>query len=120
MKVLLADDHSAIRQRLKQILLEAYPTSQIEEVADGEGLIRQALAQRWDLVIADIRMPAVTGLEALRHIRSAHPHLPVLLISSFRQEEYAHVAIRAGASAYLCKEEAHDELIPAIQRLTVV
>ena len=64
MKILLADDHSAIRHRLKQLLLEAYPASQIEEVADGGGLIRLALTGGWDLVIADISMPVVNGLEA--------------------------------------------------------
>jgi two-component system, NarL family, invasion response regulator UvrY len=120
MKILLADDHSAIRQRLRHILLEAYPGSRIEEVSDGEGLIRQTMAQSWDLVIADIHMPAVTGLEALRHIRARHPTLPVLLVSSYHQEDYAHVAIRAGASAYLSKETAQDELISLVQQLTVV
>src|ERR1700744_5451974 len=112
MKILLADDHSAIRHRLKQLLLEAYPASQIEEVADGGGLIRLALTGGWGLVIADISMPVVNGLEALRQIRGHYPVLPVLLISTYRRDEYADHAIRAGASAYLCKEEANEELIP--------
>ena len=118
-KILLADDHSAIRQRLKQILLDEYPTSQIEEVADGDGLLRRALDEDWDLVIADISMPAVSGLEALRDIRVSNPSLPVLLLSIYCDEDYAAHAIKAGASAYLCKEEAHNELVPTVNRLIV-
>jgi two-component system, NarL family, invasion response regulator UvrY len=118
-KILLADDHHAIRQRLKQLLLDEYPLSQIEEVADGDGLVQHALSGDWDLVIADISMPSVSGLEALRHIRLSHPSLPVLLLSIYCDEDYANHAIRAGASAYLCKEAAHEELVSTIQRLIV-
>jgi two-component system, NarL family, invasion response regulator UvrY len=118
-KILLADDHFAIRQRLKQILLDEYPSSLIEEVSDGDGLIRRALAGDWDLVIADISMPSVSGLEALRNIRSSNPSLPVLILSIYRAEDYAAHAIKAGASAYLCKDEAHEELVPTVHRLIV-
>jgi len=118
-KILLADDHSAIRQRLKQILLDEYPCSQIEEVADGDGLIKRALSGDWDLIIADISMPDVSGLEALRHIRVQNPSLPVLLLSIYCDEDYASHAIKAGASAYLCKEDAHHELASTVQRLIV-
>jgi DNA-binding NarL/FixJ family response regulator len=118
-KILLADDHSAIRQRLKQILLDEYPCSQIEEVADGDGLIKRALSGDWDLIIADISMPDVSGLEALRHIRVQNPSLPVLLLSIYCDEDYASHAMRAGASAYLCKEVADKELVSTVQRLIV-
>ncbi|HUB59276.1 MAG TPA: response regulator transcription factor [Puia sp.] len=118
-KILLADDHGAIRQRLKQILLDEYPFSLIEEVADGYGLLQQTRAKDWDLVIADISMPAMSGLEALRHIRLSHPSLPVLLLSIYCDDDYAGHAIRAGASAYLCKEAAYEELVSTIRRLIV-
>lgn len=118
-KILLADDHCAIRQRLKQILLDEYPFSQIEEVADGYGLLQQARSEEWDLVIADISMPEMSGLEAVRHIRLSHPSLPVLLLSIYRDEDYANHALRAGASAYLCKEATPDELVSAVHRLIV-
>lgn len=118
-KILLADDHAAIRQRLKQILLDEFPFSKIAEVADGDVLLRKALTEEWDLVIADMTMPAVSGLEALRHIRRSRPGLPVLLLSIYCDEDYASHAIRAGASAYLCKEVAHEALVPTVQRLIV-
>ncbi|HET6255760.1 MAG TPA: response regulator transcription factor [Puia sp.] len=116
-KILIADDHSAIRQRLKQILLDEYPFSQIEEIGDGDSLIERALTEDWDLIIADIAMPAVK--ETLRHIRMRIPSLPVLLLSIYCDEDYAHHAIKAGAAAYLCKEEAHLELARTVQRLIV-
>ncbi|HEV3410987.1 MAG TPA: response regulator transcription factor [Puia sp.] len=118
-KILLADDHFAIRQRLKQILLDEYPLSHIEEVADGNGLLEQALAEDWDLVIADISMPELSGLEALRHIRLSNPSLPVLLLSIYCDDDYASHVMKAGASAYLCKEAAHDELVSTVHRLIV-
>ncbi len=119
-RILLADDHDAIRQRLKQILLDEHPHLQIKEVIDGNGLIRQALEGEWDLVIADISMPAVNGLEALRQIRLFNPSLPVLLLSIYCDDDYAAHAIRAGATAYLCKEAAHLELLETVNRLVAL
>lgn len=116
-KILLADDHGAIRQRLKQILLDEFPRLHIEEVTDGPGLIRHALDGEWDLVIADISMPAISGLEALRRIRLFQPSLPVILLSIYCDDDYAAHAIRAGATAYLCKEAAHHQLLPTVHRL---
>ena len=116
-KILLADDHGAIRQRLKQILLDEHPHLHIQEVVDGDGLIRCALGADWDLIIADISMPVTNGLDALRQIRLHHPSLPVLLLSIYCDDDYAAHAFRAGASAYLCKEVAHRELLTTVQRL---
>lgn len=118
-KILLADDHAAIRQRLRQILLEGYPSSHIHEVADGDLLVREALRGGWDLVVADISMPGQSGLEAMRHIRARFPQLPVLLLSIYFDEDYQQHVVRAGASGYICKEKAQDELVPAIGRLIV-
>jgi DNA-binding NarL/FixJ family response regulator len=119
LKILLADDHSVIRQRIKLILLEEYPSSQIEEAEDGHILLKKFMMGDWDLIIADISMPIVSGLEALQHIREHFPALPVLLLSIYCDEQYALRAIRAGASAYLCKENAQDELIRTVARLIV-
>jgi DNA-binding NarL/FixJ family response regulator len=117
LKILLADDHFVIRQRIKQILLEEYTSSQIEEAEDGDILLKKVMTGHWDLIIADISMPVVSGLEASRHIRKHFPALPVLLLSIYCDEQYALRAINAGASAYLCKENAQDELIRTVARL---
>lgn len=119
LKILLADDHSAIRRRIKQILLEEYSLLQVEEAEDGDMLLKKAMTGDWDLIIADISMPVVSGLEAIQRIREHFPALPVLLLSIYCDEQYALRAIRAGASAYLCKENAQDELIRTVNRLIV-
>lgn len=120
LKILIADDHALLRQRLKQILLEAYPLSSIEEASDGHTLLHKAMAGGWDLIISDISMPVMTGLEVLHRIRKHFPSLPVLLLSIYCDEQYADNALRAGASGYLCKEKAQEELIHAVHRCIVV
>ena len=81
LKILIADDHEILRRSLRQILLEEYPSSHIEEVEDGYQLLKKALADTWDLIISDISMPAMSGLEAfLRQIRR---HFPVYCLFSF-------------------------------------
>ncbi|HXD77193.1 MAG TPA: response regulator transcription factor [Puia sp.] len=118
-KILLADDHAAIRKRLRQILLEGFPDSEIAEVADGNRLVRRSLEGSWDIVIADIAMPVLSGLEALRRIRVQFPRLPVLLVSIYFEEDFARFAVAAGASAYLCKEKAQEDLLPIVRSLIV-
>lgn len=118
-KILLADDHPAIRKRLKQILLDGYPDARIEEAADGGQLLGLALKGNWDLIITDLAMPVLTGLQALRQIRARFPALPVLLISIYFDEDYARHAVNAGASAYLCKEKAQEDLLAAVGSLIV-
>jgi two-component system, NarL family, invasion response regulator UvrY len=119
LKILIADDHELLRQHLKQILLEEFPLCLIEEVEDGRELLEKALSDRWDLIISDISMPVMNGLEALRRIRVHFPSLPVLLLSIYCDEQYASTALKAGASGYLCKERAQDELISTIQQIIV-
>jgi len=117
LKILLADDHAILRQRLKQILLEEYPCSHVGEAEDGYILLNKAMTGDWDLIISDISMPVMSGLDALRQIRNDFPALPVLLLSIYCDDQYAREAIKAGASGYLCKERAEDELILTVRRL---
>ena len=117
LKILLADDHAILRQRLKQILLEEYPLSHVGEAEDGSILLKKAMSGDWDLIISDISMPVMSGLDALRQIRNDFPVLPFLLLSIYCDDQYAREAIKAGASGYLCKERAEDELILTVRRL---
>jgi two-component system invasion response regulator UvrY len=119
LKILLADDHAILRQRLKQILMEEYPLSHVGEAEDGSVLLKKAMSGDWDLIISDISMPVMSGLDALRRIRNDFPLLPVLLLSIYCDDQYAREAIKAGASGYLCKERAEDELILTVRRLIV-
>ncbi|CAN5597793.1 response regulator transcription factor [soil metagenome] len=116
-RILLADDHSFIRLGLIQILKDEYPTVEIQEVGDGESLIKEVMNQDWDLVISDLDMPGRSGLEALEQIKLIKPKLPVLILSIFTEDLYAIRVLRAGAAGYMNKNAAPYELITAIQRI---
>lgn len=116
-RVLIADDHTVVRRGLRQILLEGFPTAQIEEVVDAEELIKRVMQAEWDVVISDLSMPGRSGLEALQQIKQVQPKLPVLILSIHPEEQYAIRVLKAGASGYLSKDSAPDELVNAVQRV---
>lgn len=117
MKILLADDHSVVRKGLKSILSEAYPTAIIQEETDGASILGSLNQQQWNLIITDISMPGRSGLEVLKDIKQISPQTPVLILSIHTAEQYAIRALKAGASGYLTKESAPEELIKAIQQI---
>jgi two-component system, NarL family, invasion response regulator UvrY len=118
-RIILADDHSFIRRGLIQILTDEYPSAEITEVADGDALVKEVMQHDWDLVISDLDMPGRGGLEALEQIKQIKPDLPVLILSIYSEDLYAVRALRAGASGYLNKNSAPEELINAIQRISL-
>lgn len=117
MKLLIADDHGIVRKGLCQLIREAFPEAEIAEVSDGGALIRETGQEDWDLVISDISMPGINGLDALREIKKIKPGLPVLMVSMHSEEQYALRVFRAGASGYMTKDTVHEELITAIRTL---
>lgn len=114
-RILIADDHAIVRKGLTQLLLEAYPSANIQEVGDAEELVLKALNHEWDVVICDLSMPGRSGLDALRQIKQSCPKLPVLIMSMHPQEQYALRVLKSGASGYLGKDAIHEELIKAVQ-----
>lgn len=118
-RIILADDHSFIRRGLIQILKDEYPSIEIKEVADGESLIKEVTLHDWDLVISDLDMPGRSGLEALEQIKLIKPHIPVLILSIYPEDLYAVRVLKAGGSGYLNKNSAPEELITAIQRISL-
>lgn len=116
-RILLADDHSIIRLGLIQILEDEYPDVEIKEVSDGESLIKEVAKHDWDLIISDLDMPGINGLQALEQIKQIKPHLPVLILSIFTEDLYAVRVLKAGAAGYMNKNAAPYELITAIQRI---
>jgi two-component system, NarL family, invasion response regulator UvrY len=116
-RILLADDHSFIRLGLIQILKDEYPFAEITEVADGESLIKEVMQHNWDLVISDLDMPGMNGLEALEKIKLIKPALPVLILSIYPEELYAIRVLKAGAAGYMNKNAAPYELVTALQRI---
>ena len=117
MRILIADDHTVVRKGLRQIILEAFPSADIEEVGDAESLVRQAMAEQWDVVITDLSMPGRSGLDALHQLKQLQPKLPVLILSIHPEEQYAIRVLKAGAAGYLSKDAASEELVGAIQRV---
>ena len=116
-RIIIADDHTVVRRGLKQILLEGFPNAIIEEVGDAEDLIKQVIKTEWDVVISDLSMPGRSGLDALQQIKQLHPHLPVLILSIHPEEQYALRVLKAGASGYLSKDMAADELVNAVKKV---
>lgn len=119
MRILIADDHTVVRRGLRQILLEGFPGSEIIEVGDAEDMVKHVMDQTFDVVISDLSMPGRTGLEALSQVKQIQPQLPVLILSIHPEEQYALRSLRAGASGYLSKDMAPDELVNAVQRVMI-
>ncbi len=118
-RIILADDHSFIRLGLIQILHDEYPSLDIMQVGDGESLVKEVIKADWDLVISDLEMPGRSGLEALEQIKQIKPELPVLILSIYPDDLYAIRVLKAGASGYLNKNSAPEELINAVRRIAM-
>lgn len=118
-RILIADDHAIVRKGLKQILLEHYPGAEIGEAADAEALVTATLNHEWDVVICDMNMPGRSGLDALTQIKQTSPKLPVLIMSMYPEEQYALRVLKAGAAGYIGKETIHDDIIKAIETVSL-
>lgn len=116
-KILIADDHSVVRKGLRQILLEGFPNAEIHEVGDADELIKHVMQSDWDVVISDLSMPGRSGLDALQQIKQTKPEIPVLILSIHPEEQYAIRLLKSGASGYLNKDMAPEELVNAVQRV---
>ena len=117
LRILIADDHTVVRKGLRLILLEEFPNAVIEEVGDAGELIKKVMSAKWDIVVSDVSMPGRSGLDSLQQIKLSHPDLPVLILSIHPEEQYALRALKAGASGYLSKDTASDELVKAVQKI---
>lgn len=117
LKVLIADDHVIVRRGLRDILREASEEAVIGEASNGQEALSKALAEDWDVVILDITMPILTGLMVLKALKQERPDLPVLMLSMYSSQQYVLGSLKAGASGYLNKETAPEELIQAIHTL---
>lgn len=113
--ILLADDHALLRSGLRRILEDALPGVRVGEAGTVDEAFKTLEKDRWDLLVLDISMPGRSGLDALPEIKALHPALPVLVLSMFGEQQFAIRALKAGASAYLTKERAPEELIQAIR-----
>ena len=116
-RILVIDDHTIVREGLKQILGEEKDMNVVEEASNGQEALQKIGKSEYDCVLLDISMPGRSGLEVLKDIKALRPKLPVLILSMHSEELYAIRALRAGASGYLTKASASEELIGAIRKV---
>ncbi len=115
LRILIADDHEIVRRGIKQILQEGLSFTEIGEASDTSTLIEMALALDWDIIISDLSMPGGGGMMAIPKIREVKPRQRILIISIYPEEQYAVRVIRLGASGYLNKDAATEELLKAVE-----
>lgn len=116
-RILVADDHAVVRQGVIQILAEVRDMLVKDEAQNSAEALDKVLKYEYDVVLLDISMPGRSGLEVLEDIKSQRPKLAVLILSMHPEEQYAVRALRAGASGYLTKASAPQELIGAIRKV---
>jgi two-component system invasion response regulator UvrY len=117
-RILVVDDHAIVREGLKQILGDVNDMAVRDEAGNGQDALAKIRGNEFDVVLLDISMPGRSGLEILKEIKAERPKLPVLILSMHAEEQYAVRALRAGASGYLTKASAPDELIGAIRKVS--
>ena len=117
-KIFIADDHEIVREGLKQIVGDTSNMVIAGEASNGHEVLSKVLKNDYDVVVLDISMPGINGLDVLKQIKSQKPKLPILVLTMHPEEQYAVRVLRAGASGYLTKESASDELITAIRKVS--
>ncbi|MCJ7482591.1 MAG: response regulator transcription factor, partial [Thermodesulfovibrionales bacterium] len=109
-KLLIADDHAIFREGLKHILEEHPDIIVADEAGNGQEVLDYIWKNEYDMILLDIGMPGMPALEVLKQVKNEKPRLPVLVLSMYPEDQYAVRFIRAGASGYLTKESAPEEL----------
>ena len=113
--ILLVEDHAVVRNGLKQMLIENLDLVVFAEANDAIEAMQHVRKQDWDLVVLDIRLPGRSGVDVLKQIKSEKPHLPVLILSSYPESQYAVRLIQAGAAGYISKDAEETEIIKAVK-----
>ncbi|HLN03097.1 MAG TPA: response regulator transcription factor [Bryobacteraceae bacterium] len=116
-RILIADDHAILRRGLKEILMRELDDAICGEAENAEQVLAQVRNQEWDVVILDVTMPGRSGLDVLRDLKAMHPKLPVLVLSMHPEDQYGKRILKAGASGYMNKDTAPEELIKAIRKV---
>ncbi len=116
-RILIVDDYAIVHRGLKQIVADQPDMVVAGEAKSGQEGLTLVRTQPWDLVVLDLSMPGRDGLGVLRELKRERPTLPVLILSMYPEEQYATRALRLGASGYMTKESAPEELIKAIRKV---
>lgn len=116
-RVLLVDDDAPMRCHIRQLLADEWPQATVVEAATAEETLSFVQIGHWDAVVLDVRLPGRSGIDILPDLRSSRPKLPIVVMSALPAAPYASVALRAGASVYLTKDRAPEELVETLRRL---
>jgi two-component system invasion response regulator UvrY len=117
-RILIADDHAIFREGLKQILEDVPDMVVVDDASCGQEVLDKVAKNDYDLLLLDIAMPGLSGLETLKLLKGQKPKLRVLVLSMYPEEQYAVRAIKAGASGYITKASASEELLEAIRKVS--
>ena len=118
-RVLIADDQVITRSGLRALLSSADELEIVGEASDGEAAMAMAAKEQPDVILMDLRMPAVNGIEATRRIHRASPHIGILILTVFEDDSSVFPAIRAGARGYLLKNSEQEDLLRAIRTVAM-
>ena len=116
-RIVVADDHTIVREGLTRILTGQSDIEIAGEATNGHEVMERVRAGGFDLLLMDLSMPGKSGIELLKQVKDEKPKLPVLILTMHEEDQYALRAIRAGASGYLTKESAPEQLVAAIRKI---
>ena len=117
LRILIVDDHAMLRGGLRALLQQGFESVAFGEAQDGGQALAVLRSGRWDLIVLDVSLPGRNGLDLLKEVKSEWPRLPVLVLTGHREDELAVRALKAGASGYLTKESAPDDLVRAVRKI---
>lgn len=117
-RILICDDHAIVRQGLRQIIAEQQDMRAVAESGGYPDVMKQLRENEVDLLLLDISLPGKNGIDILKQVKKEFPKVTVLVLSMYPEDQYAVRAIRAGASGYLTKQSAADQLITAIRQIS--
>lgn len=117
MHILIADDHAVVRRGLREILADSFPGAAFSEAGNADQALALLSKQATNILVLDINMPGRSGLDLLKDVKTMYPRLPVIVLSVQPEDQYAVRCLRAGASAYINKDSAPDELARATRKV---
>jgi len=117
LRILIAEDHAIVREGVRQLLIDRGIAAEVAQAETGAEALTQASKHVYDVILLDISLPDMNGVEVLKRLKRKAPRVPVLMFSMYREDQYAVRALKAGASGYLSKTGDSAQMIAAIQQV---